>query len=358
MRWALAIILMSTLLSRAAELHLWTDVTGRKVQAYYEGQQGSQVLLRKADGKLLTVPFLRLVQADQVYLKGLGATRDTVSPLSRDRVWRPFAGDDPWPGSLQGAEHATIDQLGIKWQHAESQFFVIHYDRAAFAQKVARMGDFYYSYISRELKGMEDQYPRKSHIFVFRKSDKWEEFLLKSDAQYGWASAFVRGDLMFIQELSSSRQSEEVLAHEMTHLVLNRFFKVQPPRWLNEGLAEWYEEFSRAEFKGAGQRPRAVFSEPLKSYFPLERLLSAENYPDEALLRAYYSTAKYMVGFLRMAKGDEVFIRYLNDIVSLGLPPEHSLQKHYGFTDIPELEVAFKKFADVRKSDKGVLANE
>lgn len=359
MRLIVAVLLMCSLEGFASELRVWTEVSGRKIQAYYEGRKGDYILLRKTNSTIVGVRLSRLVSADRAYLKGMALAAKARPALNRDRVWRPYAGEHPWPKSLQARERVVLDQLGIKWAHAESQYFVIHYDRAAFAQKVARMGDFYYSYMAHELQGMKDRYPRKSHIFVFRKSEKWDDFLRKFDTQYGWASAFVRGDLMFIQEYPSSRRSEDTLAHEMTHLVLNRFFKVQPPRWLNEGLAEWYEEFARAEFKGVGHRPRAVFHHPLEHYLPLQDLMAAEDYPDEKLIRAYYATSKYMVGFLRLAKGDQAFVRYLNDIVSMGLPPELSLQKHYGYSDLADLEHAFIKFAGVRKAGKrDPLANE
>lgn len=58
-----------------ADARVWTDATGRmKVEADYVGQKDGRVILRKADGKLATVPIERLSPADQQFVKGQPAS--------------------------------------------------------------------------------------------------------------------------------------------------------------------------------------------------------------------------------------------------------------------------------------------
>ena len=54
------------------ELREWTDSTGAyRIKATYEGQEGSNVKLRREDGKRITLPISKLSDADQDYLNKL-----------------------------------------------------------------------------------------------------------------------------------------------------------------------------------------------------------------------------------------------------------------------------------------------
>ena len=53
-------------------LREWTDSTGAyRIKATYEGQEGSNVKLRREDGKRITLPISKLSDADQDYLNKL-----------------------------------------------------------------------------------------------------------------------------------------------------------------------------------------------------------------------------------------------------------------------------------------------
>ena len=74
-----------------------------------------------------------------------------------------------------------------------------------------------------------------------------------------WTFSRVEGPVMFLQQAENTSSSGDVLAHEMTHLVMNRFFERRRPLWLNEGLAEYYGEFAYSAFKGVKKSKRAQF---------------------------------------------------------------------------------------------------
>jgi hypothetical protein len=89
-------------------VRVWEDASGRfQVRASLIEQTGSDVRLRTADGREITVPVERLGQADQQYLKSLNAPDDN-----------PFAGgqpghtsDDPAPSMLPSPSVGPVAAL-------------------------------------------------------------------------------------------------------------------------------------------------------------------------------------------------------------------------------------------------------
>src|SRR5690606_1907444 len=107
---------------------------------------------------------------------------------------------------------------------------------------------------------------------------------------------------MFLYDLDDTEASADLLAHEMSHLVLNRFFARRPPLWLNEGLAEWYGNMGHQAFKGQKVKPSDGMGR-LVERFPLEALLEMSGYPeDRRQIQAFYQTSKQVVGMLMLRK--------------------------------------------------------
>lgn len=237
----------------------------------------------------------------------------------------------------------TLEWPGIRWRHAQTEHFVLHFERKIFAQKVARMAEFLYRYISDDLSGPEDRVRGRSHIFIFRNPKRWRVFQQRAgQGEGGWAFSFVEGSVMYLQQAKDTPSSGGVLAHEMTHLVLNRFFRRRPPLWLNEGLAEWYGLFGRAAFKGVKKSRRGAFSR-LSQALPLNVLLTSETYPAPGQVRAFYDTARFLVGFLRLDYPPEKWNAFIDAVLS-GADPQKALQDTYGFADRTSLRRAFDKF--------------
>jgi hypothetical protein len=246
---------------------------------------------------------------------------------------------------LDDRAHRLASGGEYRWRHAQTAHFVLHFDSGIFAVKVARLAEFYYRYISADLRGAQDRMQGRSHIFIFRKESEWKEFLARHGGGASeWAFSFVAGPLMFLQQAGDTSSSMEVLGHEMTHLVMNRFFTHPLPLWLNEGIAEWYEEFAWAEFKGIKKSRRAQFKD-LRTPMPLEVILGLSSYPSQvAAVHIFYGTSKALVGFLQLGAGKPAaFVPYLNDMAG-GMDNIEALQKHYGYASIDALEKDFLKF--------------
>ena len=78
--------------------------------------------------------------------------------------------------SLEQVDTALLDPLSAKlmkdpafhWLHAQTDHFVIHYEKKIFAAKVARQAEFFYDFIGQDLKSANDRMTNRSHIFIFR----------------------------------------------------------------------------------------------------------------------------------------------------------------------------------------------
>jgi hypothetical protein len=248
--------------------------------------------------------------------------------------------------NLQAADLALLDHPKFKWKHLQTEHFILHYDQKMFAAKVARMGEQFYDAISADLPNLQDRIsPARSHIFIVRDPRDWQAIVANSPGLQSWVASVVHGNVMWLQETGTATSDQmDTLAHEMTHLVFNRFLPVRLPLWLNEGLAEYYEEFAYRAAKGMGQSRGNAFR-PLRNWVPLNELLNATAYPvDPAEASRFYVTGKYLTGFLLLKlpkeKWDAFFARLL-----AGEPHLAVLLETYGWPDIAALEKDFAAFA-------------
>jgi len=66
-----------------AEFRTWTSQSGSQVEAEWTGEEGDQVLLRKADGKILGIAFSALSEADQEFVRRQCApVAETTTPAN------------------------------------------------------------------------------------------------------------------------------------------------------------------------------------------------------------------------------------------------------------------------------------
>ncbi|MGD9612979.1 MAG: hypothetical protein AB7V22_08750, partial [Kiritimatiellia bacterium] len=247
---------------------------------------------------------------------------------------------------LLPADVGWLDHPAYRWKHLQTDHFILHHDQKIFAAKVARLGEQFYQAISADLPNLQDRAaPARSHVFIFRDPRDWQAIVAGTPGLEPWTASFVRGQVMYLQETGTATADKmETLAHEMTHLVFNRFLPVRLPLWLNEGLAEYYGEFAYRAAKGMGQSKGNAFR-PLRTWTPLADLLAAETYPaDPADVARFYATSKYLVGYLLLkqprARWDAFFARLL-----AGEPARPALLESYGWADLAAAEKAFAQFA-------------
>ena len=337
------------------EMRTWRALGGFKTQAAFVKYDAGAVTLEKEDGEKIVVRLERFIprhRAEIMNLVGDHATGSLpggqIQPPSgrRELVFNRLGAGDHWHAQISPAEKAALQKVDRSWNHAESKFFVIHYKKLGYARRVARMADYLYQYIAADLPGYEDRVEEKSHIVVLKDKDDWREFLEHAETAPEWSGAYVRGKVMFLPDSDDRKRNAHVVAHEMSHLVLNRFFVHRPPLWLNEGLAEWYGHFGWQAFKGQNVNVRRHLGD-LEQPYAVAQLRGMRGIQGNAAdIRRYYATSHQLVGMLKLRKDQAAFVEFLKGVTVEGRPVGAPLEAVYGLGDPDALQSAFDEFLD------------
>lgn len=108
-----------------------------------------------------------------------------------------------------------------------------------------------------------------------------------------------------------SQNLEDVLPHELTHMVINEFFGAQKiPRWMHEAFAQQMEQ-SRKQYEEAAKLAQdAVAGE----YFRFRELFTAKQYPaTSSKNHRYYQQSATIATFLA-ERGPEATLAFLNEL--------------------------------------------
>ena len=233
------------------------------------------------------------------------------------------------------------------WKHGESEHFVYHFFDRPMASAVSVEAEFAYRVIATELGRDTTAWERKCHLFLFDDADDWKAFQ-KFGGLDPWTGGIHGEGALFIRRNPGPKSDNNTLPHEITHLVLFRFFGPGIPLWLNEGFAEYAATRCRAAFfraRGYSAKPRAV-SVKAGLYIPLGDLTTATGYPsEEDHVAAFYEESQKLVRFLSAAdrKG---FVAFL-DAMGKGALFETAARTHFGnrFLNLEAVEREFKSYA-------------
>ncbi len=234
-----------------------------------------------------------------------------------------------------------------QWKHAETEHFVYHFFDRPTASAVSVEAEFYYRVIANELGRDTSAWERKCHLFLFDEDADWRAFQ-KFGGLDPWTGGIHGEGALFIRRNPGPRADTTTLPHEITHLVLFRFFGPGIPLWLNEGFAEYAATRCRATFqraRGYAARPSARPVRP-ERYIALAELTSATSYPAEDLdVAAFYDESQKLVRFLSAAdrKG---FVAFL-EAMGKGALFETAARNHFGnrFLNLEAVEREFKSYA-------------
>ncbi|MCC5847528.1 MAG: hypothetical protein JJU29_05480 [Verrucomicrobia bacterium] len=349
-------LLLSVLLltaAQASDMRTWRAPGSFTVRARFVSYEHGTVTLQRHDGDTLEVRLEQLTPADRRevarlagdHARGSLPAGQMEAPTGRrELTWRNLRLGNHWPRGMSDREKDALLGLSRNWSHAESEYFILHYQQMGYARTVARQADFFYQYIAADLPGFQDRADVKSSIVVLRDAREWARFIEASGVAPEWSAAYVHGHVMYLQDTGRSRENAHVLAHEMSHLVLNRFFARPPPLWLNEGLAEWYGKTGWKAFNGQRVNPANELG-GLRNPMPLAQVFSLRGYPSNpADIPRFYATSHHLVGFLMLEKDNREFVRFLQMITVRGQDPMLALREVYGFESIQALETAFHRF--------------
>ena len=226
-----------------------------------------------------------------------------------------------------------------KWHHGETEHFVIHFFRSG--DMIARRSEKFYADIREFFGNRTDKMEsRKSHIFAFYETDDWARFKKEVD-QKKHVAGVTRGHEFFYMPVNDEKQFDyhgHVQAHEMTHLVFNRFFTGRPPLWLNEGVAEY---FGRKKTSDTATFRRTVGSaEP----FGLDKLFKSDDYPkDEKAVHSFYSEATIVVDFLTQTADRRALLPKFIDAMIANDDVDAAL-KLYGYKSRDDFQKAYDRY--------------
>jgi hypothetical protein len=233
------------------------------------------------------------------------------------------------------------------WKHAETAHFVYHFFQSFIAAPVSVEAEFFYTIVARELGRDTSQWERKCHIYIFEKKEDWAQFQAAGQLD-PWTGGLFSGSELFIVREPQVKWKGDTLGHEITHLVLHRFFGAGIPLWLNEGFAEYaasrgYAAYWRA--RGYIAKPRTQAVDPAQ-WIPLTELTSATTYPGDVVkVRTFYNESERLVRFLSGI--DKAGLQRMLEALAQGNRFDTALSKGFPgkFLSLPALETAAKEYA-------------
>ncbi|HEY6111334.1 MAG TPA: hypothetical protein VIV62_02340 [Chthoniobacterales bacterium] len=238
--------------------------------------------------------------------------------------------------------------LGIapdQWKHAETEHFVYHFIHSYVATPVSVEAEFHYRVVAKELERDQPATDTKSHIYIFENPEQWRQFQSFGSLEPWTGGIHAQGSL-FIQRDPRYKFSNNVLGHEIVHLVLHRFYTGGIPCWLDEGFAQYISKNAHASY----QRARGYISKPQSQaigqsgLIPLAELFAITHPPSERV-ETFYDESERLVRFL-VATDKPGFLALLDALARHQLI-ENILPRFYPryFANIAAMEDKFRDYA-------------
>jgi hypothetical protein len=216
--------------------------------------------------------------------------------------------------AISGYGQAALKIDEKKWRHAESDHFIIHYQLWDVKNRLIREAEFYYWKVQNDLKLTQDLVDHKSHLFVFQDDDHWRLFQA-STGQRGLAGVTIQNEFFSYYPKKKDEEFSGTVAHEMTHLVFNRFFTGRPPLWLNEGFAEYQAHKAYQSLFGK-RYPGSNKDTTLINKLNFLEMTSWTGYNKNAdLNQAFYAKSQVAVELLADKGGPEKLVEFIKTMI-------------------------------------------
>ena len=232
-----------------------------------------------------------------------------------------------------------------QWKHAETDHFIYHFVHSYVATPVSVEAEFHYRVIAKELERDQPSGDVKSHIYIFERPEEWQQFQVFGNLE-PWSGGIHSAGSLFVQRNPAYKFSDNLLGHEIVHLVLHRFYADGIPCWLNEGFAQFISKDAHASY----QRARGYVSKPHsdaiapQDLIPLS-VLTAATHPFSDRVHIFYDESERLVRFL--AATDKPAFLALLDALARHQPFESALPRSYPgkFANTASLEEKFRDYA-------------
>jgi len=232
-----------------------------------------------------------------------------------------------------------------QWKHAESEHFIYHFAHSYVATPISVEAEFHYRVIAKELEREQSASDIKSHIYVFERPEEWQQFQIFGKLE-PWTGGIHSAGSLFVQRNPAYKFSNNLLGHEIVHLVLHRLYTDSIPCWLDEGLAQFISKNARASYERARGYIAKAHSEAVspQELIPLPALV-AMTHPPSDRVGTFYDESERLVRFL--ATTDKSSFLALLDALARHQPLETVLPRLYAgrLADIAMLEEKFREYA-------------
>ncbi len=169
-----------------------------------------------------------------------------------------------------------------QWKHAETDHFIYHFVHSYVATPVSVEAEFHYRVIAKELERDQPAGDVKSHIYIFERPEEWQQFQVFGNLE-PWSGGIHSAGSLFVQRNPAYKFSNNLLGHEIVHLVLHRFYADGIPCWVNEGFAQFISKDAHASYQRARGYVSKPHSDPIapQDLIPLSVLTAATHpFPD------------------------------------------------------------------------------
>ncbi len=232
-----------------------------------------------------------------------------------------------------------------QWKHGETEHFIYHFVHSYVATPVSIEAEFHYRVITKELERDQPSGDTKSHIYIFERPEDWRQFQ-SLGALEPWSGGIHSQGSLFIVRNPGYKFSNNSLGHEISHLILHRFYSDGIPCWLDEGFAQYVSKGSSAAY----QRARGYIAKPqseaiaVQDLIPLATLVAFTHPPNDRV-RIFYDESEKLVRFL--ASTDKRAFLSLLDALARHQPFEAAFARIYlgQFANLSVIEEKFREYA-------------
>jgi hypothetical protein len=232
-----------------------------------------------------------------------------------------------------------------QWKHGETDHFIYHFVHSYVVTPVSIEAEFHYRVIAKNLERDQPAGDTKSHIYIFERPEDWRQFQ-SLGALEPWTGGIHSQGSLFIVRNPAYKFTNNSLGHEISHLVLHRFYSDGIPCWLDEGFAQYVSKDAHASYERARGYIAKPYSEAIAPHdlIPLATLTGMTRPPNDRV-EIFYAESERLVRFL--AATDKRSFLALLDGLARHQPFETTLPRIYAgkFTDIAGLEEKFREYA-------------
>jgi hypothetical protein len=276
----------------------------------------------------------------------------SILPLKAEEL--PAAGLDALPEvEFSHLSQRDPNPLGEKalaihpeqWKHGETEHFIYHFVHSYVVTPISVEAEFHYRVVAKELEREQPAGDTKSHIYIFERPEDWQQFQAFGNLEK-WTGGIHSQGSLFIQRNPAFKFSNNVLGHEIAHLILHRFYSDGVPCWLNEGFAQYVSKGAHASY----QRARGYMAKPHSQAIAAQNLipiatLVAMTHPPSDQVEIFYNESERLVRLLALT--DKPSFLALLDALGRHQPFESAFLRTYAgkFFSVAVLEEKFREYA-------------